>query len=302
MSLLTRDTNFLLDILRCYDLITPNARELFMPFIIAIANNKGGVGKTTCAVNLADALGKRDKNVLVVDADSQSNATGKLIRRGSPIRKSLYDILSGDLLTPVDALMDTTVKRVMLLPNISDSAGLEPKLISKAPNSLFLLRNILREYALKNHDYTIIDCPPNMGLFVLMVLQVSDFVIVPVRAGSMDSVEGLTNALNVINEVRTSHTNPDLRFLRLMINALDRRTGIGIKIQDHLRERFGKDEIFNTTIPISTVCERAEAMRSTIFQLDATCTAARAYRDLAAEIVKILEGETNGSKKAKQNS
>ncbi len=261
-----------------------------MGFIISIANNKGGCGKTTTTCNLADALGKKKKKVLVVDMDSQCNATSKLIPKNTPIRNSLYDLLDPDQKeTDIKSFFcPTEHQRVYLIPNISSTGNLEPDLIMNAPNSFFKLRDSLREFAVKNYDFTLIDNPPNMGTFVLCSLYASDFVVVPVKAGSTDSVEGLLKATQLINDVKDKG-NSDLRFLRILINSIDRRTAISKAIVEQIHQTFTQDQVFKTEIPINTAFEKAEAINKTVFQTDGTSSGARAFRALAKELISILD-------------
>lgn len=259
-----------------------------MGSIISVVNNKGGVGKTTTTCNLADALGKKDKKVLVLDIDPQCNTTSVLLSPSISIRKSLFDILQNDKVVDINTYIYlTTCKNVLIIPNITDTAGLEPDLISAAPESFFNLRNKLRQYAIENYDFTIIDCPPNMGTFVLCALYTSDFVIVPIKAGSAFSVEGLIRAVQLIKEVYEKG-NPDLRFLRLLINAVDKRTSISKAIASQLNEIFDEDQIFKTEVPINTTFEKAESHGKTIFQFDGSASGAKAYRQLAQELVSII--------------
>ena len=192
-------------------------------------------------------------------------------------------------------IINTEYKNVSLLANINRTANLEPKLINEAPDSFFRLRNFLRNYVSKNYDFVIIDNPPNMGTFVLCSLYSTDFVIVPVKAGSTDSVEGLNNALELIAEVQEKG-NPDLHFLRLLINAVDRRTNVVKSVITLIQKTFRKDQVFNTQIPINTSFEKAEARGQTIFKTNATSIGAREFRNLANEIITILEGVSHDQK------
>ncbi len=260
-----------------------------MGFIISVVNNKGGVGKTTTTINLADALGKKDKKVLAMDVDPQCNSTMVLLPPDTQIRKSLFDILDSDETDDLSQyIYATTCKNVLMLPNISETGGLEPGMISDAPKSFFRFRNKIRDYATKNFDYTIIDCPPNMGTFVLCALYASDFAIVPIRAGSAFSVAGLIRAVNLISDVKDKG-NPNLTFLRLLINSIDKRTSISQTITSQLINAFDESQIFDTKIPINTSFEKAESQRQTIFQYDSTSTGARTFRKLTNEIISILE-------------
>ncbi len=260
-----------------------------MGHIISVINNKGGVGKTTTTCNLADGLGKQGHQILVVDADPQSNTTTLLLPRDTPIRKSLYDVLesrtSPDFST--GHIYATTCKNVVLIPNINETASLEPTLISEAPESFLRLKKALKSNLSEKFDYIIIDCPPNMGTFVLCTLYASDFAIVPILARSTFSVEGLIKAVSLIREIQ-SKVNPDLRFLRLLINSVDKRTSISNSITEQINRAFEKDQIFKTQIPVNTAFEKAESSRSTIFQHDGTSTGARAYRELAKELTSII--------------
>jgi chromosome partitioning protein len=260
-----------------------------MGYILSVVNNKGGVGKTLTTCNLADALGKKGKRVLVLDADSQCNTSSILLNKNIEIRKSLFDLLEDPSPTPDfnGYVYATECKNVFLIPNITDTANLEPDLISQAPGSFFKLRNTLRQYCTTNYDFTIIDCPPNMGTFVLCSLYTSDFVIVPIKAGSAFSVEGLIRATKLIDDVRKKG-NPDLRFLRLLVNCIDNRTSISKAITSQLQSIFEKEQIFRVQIPVNTSFEKAESQRATIFQHDPTASGARAFRDLAKELTSIL--------------
>lgn len=260
-----------------------------MGYVISVLNNKGGVGKTTTTCNLADSLGKQGHQVLVVDGDPQSNTTTILLPRETQIRKSLYDVLENSNEPDFNNwhIYATTCKNVLILPNISETASLEPSLIAEAPDSFFRLRNALRGSTVKNFDFIIIDCPPNMGTFVLCTLYASDFAIVPILARSSFSVEGLIKAVVLIKDIKEK-INPDLRFLRLLINSVDKRTSISKSITGQISQIFDKDQIFRTQIPVNTAFEKAEANRSTIFQYDGTSTGARAFRELAKELSSII--------------
>ena len=261
-----------------------------MGYIISVLNNKGGVGKTTTTCNLSDILGKQGHRVLVVDGDPQSNASSMLLPTNTQIRKSLYDLFESDteLSFTSGHIYATKCKNVQIIPNINDTASLEPAMISEAPRSLLRLKNSLRGFANQNFDYVIIDNPPNMGTFVLCNLYASDFAIVPILAKSSFSVEGLIKAVNLIKDIKQK-VNPDLRFLRLLINSVDKRTAISKAISDQVSQVFRPDQIFKTHIPISTSFEKAEAGKETVFRSHATSTGAAAFRELAKELTSILE-------------
>jgi len=264
--------------------------------VISVVNNKGGVGKTTATVNLAEALARRNQRVLVIDMDTQCNATSLLLPTDVRIRNSLYELLDPEETEErniEDFIHPTKLGNVFCIPNVSDTASLEPIMIHRAltqknPEVFFKLRRMLRQHIQENFDFAIIDNPPNMGTFVLCSLYASDFIVVPVKAGSAFSVEGLIKAINLIDSVR-DNGNKDLRFLRLLINKADRRTFISRANIEQIRQSFSEQRVFNTIVPVNTAFERAESQGSTIFQYDQTSSGARSYRELARELLAIFE-------------
>ena len=147
----------------------------------------------------------------------------------------------------------------------------------------------MRHYALRHFDLVIIDTPPNLGSFVICALNTADFALVPVKAGSAFSVSGLLQAVRLINEVRVKD-NKDLKDLRLLINQVDRRTLISRTLTEQIFKAFGKDQIFKTSIPGNTAFEQAEAAGATIFRWNANAPGARAFRELAQELLDIFTG------------
>jgi len=257
--------------------------------LIAIINNKGGVGKTATAVNLGHALALLGKKVLVVDMDSQCNATGLLAQELKSDQPSLYDLLASENADASACITPATHENLFLLPNVPETAGLEPELIAGAPDSFFRLRKAIRDYALEHFDFTLLDNPPNMGTFVISSLLASDFVIVPTEAGSKYSADGLVKAVKLIEETRQK-LNPDLRFLKLLVTKVDRRTSIANLVLDQIRSIFPKEKVFDTYVPVNTDLQKAEFQGKTIFSYRSSAPAAHAYRKLAEELIQTIGG------------
>lgn len=265
-----------------------------MSAIITVVNNKGGVGKTTVTCNLAHALGRSGKRVLVVDLDSQCNATALLMPQDAALHHSLYEVLSPESLAdPLQTFIHPTrYDGVSCLPNVPETSSLESQLTGNAPDSFFLLRRQVRDYALRHFEFTLIDTPPNLGTLVICALNTADFALVPVKAGSAFSVAGLLKAVRLIKEVRLN-SNKELKLLRLLINQVDRRTLISRTLAEQLSGAFRKDQIFQTTIPINTAFEQAEAAGTTVLHYHPSAPGSRAFGELAQELMQIFARETN---------
>jgi len=254
--------------------------------IISIINNKGGTGKTTTTCNLAHILGKNDKNVLVIDNDSQCNSS-KILLDGIDYTNTMYNLIK-DAIQVSDCIHFTKYSNVSCLPNDEMVSALEIFLAKAFPNSLYLYREKIREYAKDNYDIILVDNPPTLGLIVAMSLYMSDFVIVPNDAGSKFSLEGLIKAISFINDIREK-ANPDLKLLRLLITKVDRRTIASTAILQQIKKTFGEDEVFETTIPINTAFQQAELSDKTLCRFRPNATGAKAYKELSRELLIILD-------------
>lgn len=255
--------------------------------IATVVNHKGGVGKTSLTVNLATAMGNQGKRVLVVDNDPQSNATGILLDGPSP-QNTLYELLDNppSASSPKQYIYPTKSRNVSIIPNTDATSGLEIQMANQYPESQFYIRKTLREYAIKNYDATLIDCQPTLGLFVANAMNAADAVIVPVDAGSSYSIDNLTVVMEMIEAIKQSG-NPGIKFFRMLINRVDRRTTVCQVLMKEIRERFGNEQVFRTEIPINTAIQQAEYAKETVFRWDKHSTAAKAYRKLAKEVISI---------------
>jgi len=257
--------------------------------ILSIVNHKGGVGKTTTTCNLAHALARKGKRVLVIDMDPQCNATS-ILRGDIESRCSLYEILDPDVnnITIENCIYGTAYDNLYLIHNIPETATIEPKLIRLMPDSMLILKNKIRNYSINNFDFTIIDNPPNLGTFVICSLLTSDFVIVPNEAGSRYSVDGLIKAVQFVDDIQ-KYDNKNLRFLRLLITKVDRRMSVCKAIVSHIRRFFPQDKVFETVIPSNTEFQKAELTYKTIIAFKSNASGSIAYINLAKEILKIID-------------
>jgi cellulose biosynthesis protein BcsQ len=262
-------------------------------YIIAIINNKGGVGKTTASCNLPQSLAKNGRKVLVIDLDSQANTTRFFMPAQSQNYLSLYDLLKDTQIPKSDSelqryICNTPYEDVYLLPNVQRTAALEPVLYQDVAASYMSLRSNLRDYIKKNFDICLVDCPPNIGMFVMMALNLCDFVIVPIESGSNRSMDGLDLAIDTINEV-SEVTNPDLRFLRLLVNKVDKRKTSTKNMLEKLSGDYGEEQLFKTTLSDSDIYKQSEAFRTTVQRINSTSTASKQIRALAKELLTILD-------------
>lgn len=259
-----------------------------MHTIVSIVNHKGGVGKSTVTINLAHALALKGKKVLVIDVDHQCNTTGIFCGRGVIETMTLYDVLQGT--DPARCIYPTNYDNIYCLPNVPKTSTLEVELLQDIRANYFLLRRMLRDYITENFDIALIDCPPNMGLMVYSSMILSDAVIVPIECGSRYSIEGLDAAIQLIQSIKTK-MNPDLFFLRLLINKVDMRSSKAKSAVGHARNTFGEGSVFETTIPRNGEFVDAENAYKTIIRHSPQSSGAKRIRKLCDEFLSILEEE-----------
>ena len=253
--------------------------------IIAVTNQKGGVGKTTTAVNLSACVAELGKRVLLVDIDPQGNATSGL-GKAEDVKQTVYDILIGG--APArDTVLDTGFGPLSLIPTSVELAGAEIELVGVDDREQ-LLKKALAEIA-GEYDYIFIDCPPSLSLLTLNALTAADSVLIPIQC-EYYALEGVGQLVNTIKLMRRK-LNPSLQVEGILLTMFDARTNLCAQVAQEVRQHF-RDEAFGTVIPRNVRLSEAPSYGLPIHLYDPKCAGTQAYRELARELIKrrvILE-------------
>ena len=260
--------------------------------IISVANQKGGVGKTTTSINLSTLLAKKGKKVLLIDADPQGNATSGLgIEKEQQF--SVYDVLIEDIEVE-NTLQTTQVKNLDLCPSNINLAGAEVQLVG-AENREFRLKSKL-ENIKDDYDYIIIDCPPSLGLVTLNAFTASDSVLIPIQC-EYYALEGLGQLLNTIELVKT-HMNKDLKVEGALLTMYDARTNLSNQVVNEVKKYFG-DRVYKNVIPRNVRLSEAPSYGMPISLYDPRSKGAKAYEKFAKEFIKMNDEEQKSAKHMK---
>lgn len=255
-----------------------------MGVVIALANQKGGVGKTTTAINLGAGLAQKGQKVLLIDLDAQGNATSGLGVRKSAIKEDIYDALVNE--TPVeDVIIKTDTKNLDLIPATIQLSGAEIELTSQMAREKRLSDAILP--VVDDYDYTLIDCPPSLGLLTINAFTTCDSILIPVQS-EYYALEGLSQLMNTVHLVQ-KHFNPDLYIEGVLLTMFDSRTNLGNQVVEEVR-KFFKEKVYHTIIPRSVRLSEAPSHGVSIIEYDPNSKGAWKYKELTKEVL-LAHGE-----------
>ena len=252
--------------------------------IISVANQKGGVGKTTTTINLSTMLAKRGKKVLLIDADPQGNATSG-VGAEKDVEFSTYDILATDV-EMEQAVEKTIIKNLLVCPSDINLAGAEVELVSMMSREQRLKEKL--EDVKNSFDYIIIDCPPSLGLITLNAFTASNSVLIPVQC-EYYALEGLGQLINTINLVK-KHLNKNLEVEGALLTMYDARTNLSNQVVKEVKKYFG-DKVYKTVIPRNVRLSEAPSYGMPITEYDPRSKGAKSYEKFTKEFLKINNAE-----------
>lgn len=255
--------------------------------VIAVANQKGGVGKTTTVINLAAALAERGRSVLVIDLDPQANATSGLgLAPAQGV--SLYPVLTGaeDV---ADIIQPTPYENLKIIPSELDLAGAEIEIARRDDHLQAVKKALERVLESNEYDYILMDCPPSLGILMTSSLAAADGIVVTMQC-EYYAMEGLTVITDLIGRLRENGANPALSLDGILMTMYDGRTRLAQDVVSEVREHFGKT-VFNTVIPRSVRLGEAPSFGRPITDYSPSSTAAKAYREFAVEFDKRIQAK-----------
>jgi chromosome partitioning protein len=254
-----------------------------MPRVLVVANQKGGVGKTTTAINLGTALAAIGQPTLIIDIDPQGNASTGLGITESERKRTIYDVLLGET-SLADAVMATRIPSLWLVPSTVDLSGAELELVDRRDRN-FILRSAME--SLPKHvgkfSYVLIDCPPSLTLLTVNAMAAADAVVVPLQC-EFFALEGLSQLLKTIDLVR-GNLNPDLEIQGIILTMFDKRNRLAVQVAEDVRAHMG-EKVYDTMIPRNVRISEAPSHGLPALIYDLRCPGSQAYIKLAGEMIK----------------
>lgn len=250
----------------------------FMGKIIAIANQKGGVGKTTSSINLGASLATLGKKVLLVDIDPQGNTTSGIGINKADVANCIYDVLINDI-HPQEATLPTSIDGLSIIPATIQLAGAEIELVPTISREIRLKKAL--QLIKDKYDYVLIDCPPSLGILTINSLTASDSVLIPIQC-EYYALEGLSQLLNTVRLVQ-KHLNTRLQIEGVLLTMLDARTNLGLQVIEEVKKYF-QDKVYQTVIPRNVRLSEAPSHGQSIVTYDPKSRGAEVYLDLAKEV------------------